>query len=133
MDKEEQTLENIGLEEKISATDHPGLRIAARKFLEESCQLAILLPAHKRMTFIMHYSHGYSISEIADLCQVSPNTVTKRLKEITKELNTMRSCLEDRDDGKTDKSTKSRIEAYFRRERRRRNGIRKSKNSDKNI
>lgn len=130
---EDTILETIDIEDKVSAAKRTTIQVATRKFIEESCSLAKMLPPHKKLLFVMHFSHGYSIKEIAELCNVEQNVVTRRIKKIAQELNVMRSCLKETDDGKTNKSTKDRIEAYFRRERIRRNGLRKSKNLDKSI
>lgn len=133
MPDEIDIIENIDVEEKISATGHPGIRIATRRFIEESCELAKMLPPHKKLIFVMHYSHGYSVKEIANLCGVSTGTVTSKLKAITREINVMRRCLKGSENGKTDKSTKERIEGYFRREAERRRSVRKRKNISKSL
>jgi DNA-directed RNA polymerase specialized sigma24 family protein len=87
-------LESHDMEEKIAVQHKITARLATRKFLEESCDLARLLPSKKKVLFIMHYSGGFSISEIAKLCRVDEGTVCKRLKEITNEINEMRKCCE---------------------------------------
>jgi DNA-directed RNA polymerase specialized sigma24 family protein len=116
-DPDIQILESFDLEEKIAAQNQITRRVATRKFLEESCELAKMLPSRKKCLFIMHYSSGFSISEIAKLCRTSEGTVCRRLKEITRELNEMRECC----DGKgTHESAKERLERDVQRKNRNR-------------
>ncbi len=67
-------------------------RIAVRKFIEESCELAKTLPPKKKLLFLMRFDHGYSNAEIARLCGVDEVTVSRRLKKIIAEVEQMRNC-----------------------------------------
>lgn len=134
MNTEEQKLNEIDIEEKISVTSGSGKRVAARKFLEQSCELAKGLPPHKRILFVMHYSHGFSHEEIADVCNCSVHKVSMQLQKITIELNAMRNCMKGiEENGEVNESTKMRIERYFREQADRRRGQRKLKNLDEGI
>lgn len=70
-------------------------RLATRRFLQESCELARCLPSAKKCLFVMRYSNGFSIEEIARLCKVSTGTVSNRLKQITRDLQEMRKSCEE--------------------------------------
>ena len=73
-------------------------RIQIRKFIAQSCELAKALPPRKRMLFLMRFDSGWSNQEIADLCNCSEATVARRLKEIAKELNAMRGCVNEEEE-----------------------------------
>jgi len=131
---EEKILADADIEDKVDAQHRISIQVATRRFIEESCSLAKMLPPQKKLLFVMHFSHGYSLDEIADLCGVTTNAVTKRLKAITEEINTMRTCLKEKDgDGKTNKSTTQRIESYFRREKNRRRRLRRRQHITENL
>ncbi|OHB59623.1 MAG: hypothetical protein A2167_08680 [Planctomycetes bacterium RBG_13_46_10] len=118
-DEDIKILESADIEEKIAAQSVITARVATRRFLEESCELAKLLPPRKKCLFIMHYSAGLSQSDIAKLCNVSEGTVYRRLKQITKELNEMRKCCDRRQNGtKTYKNAKERLVRTFQRKNR---------------
>lgn len=68
-------------------------RLQVRKFLQESCELAKALPPRKRMLFLMRYDSGFSNKDIADLCHSTEETVQRRLKEISNELDLMRDSV----------------------------------------
>ena len=116
-DRDIQILESFDMEEKIAVTQGYANRVATRRFLEESCALAKLLPLRKKCLFIMHYGSGFSISEIAELCETSEGTVCRRLKEITQELNEMRKCCNGKG---THESPKERLERDVQRKNRNR-------------
>jgi hypothetical protein len=116
-------LEKTDIEEKVAVQCGIPTRVATRKFLEESCELAKLLPPRKKCLFIMRYSGGFSASDIAELCKVSEGTVVRRLQEITRELNEIRKCC---DGERTHESPKERLERDVQRKNRNRSsGIRK--------
>ena len=54
-------------------------RIATRRFLAESCELAKALPPRKKCLFLMRFDMGFSNKEIAALCKVSEGTVARRI------------------------------------------------------
>ena len=70
-------------------------RIQVRKFIAESCELAKKLPPKKKMLFIMRFDYGFSNKEIAELCGCDEETVNRKIKNISKELNDMRNCIKD--------------------------------------
>lgn len=134
MNSEDRILDDIDIEEKILATQSPSKRVAARKFIEQSCELARGLPPHKRILFVMHYSHGFSHEEIAEVCNCSVSKVGVQLQRITNELNAMRNCMKGiEENGEVNESTKMRIERYFREQADRRRSDRKSRNIDESI
>jgi len=116
-DQDIEILEKSDLEEKIAVRNRINVRVATRKFLEESCELARLLEPRKKCLFIMHYSGGFSVKEIAELCRTSEGTVVRRLKEITQELDEMRKCCDDK---RTHQSAKERLARDVRRKNRNR-------------
>jgi RNA polymerase sigma factor (sigma-70 family) len=67
-------------------------RIAVRKFIEQSCELAKTLPPKKKLLFLMRFDHGYTNAEIAGLCGVDEGTVCRRIKKIVAEIEEMRNC-----------------------------------------
>lgn len=91
-DRDIKILESHDIEEKMAAQDGITARVATRKFLEESCELAKMLPPRKKCLFIMRYSNGFSIKEIAELCKVDETEVGRQLKRIANQLNEMRKC-----------------------------------------
>lgn len=123
---EDTVLENANIEEKISASKKPSPIVSARNYLQECLDIAQLLPPPKRMLFAMYYNHNLKKVDIAKICNCSPNAVGVRLANITKEITDMRNCMKDDENGESDKSTKKRVEAYFRRENKRRRSLRKS-------
>ena len=82
-------------------------RVAVRRFIAESCELARKLPPKKKCLFLMHFESGFSNREIAELCKVDEGTVSRRLKKVVEEINEMRNCCNgDNDGSRTVKVTK---------------------------
>ena len=83
-------------------------RVAVRRFINESCELAKTLPPKKKLLFLMRFELGFSISEIAQLCGVHEETARNRIDVIVNEINQMRKCCNGDDNAKknTDKKTK---------------------------
>lgn len=65
-------------------------RIATRRFIAESCEIAKRLPYRNRLLFLMRFESGFSTKEIANLCQVDETTVCRRIKQIADEIDAMR-------------------------------------------
>lgn len=80
------------IDEEYGALDGEALKhkIAVRRFIAESCELARLLPPAKKCLFLMHFESGLSGVDIAKLCGVDHGTVSRRLKAIVEELGVMR-------------------------------------------
>lgn len=72
-------------------------RLGVRKFIAESCELAKTLSPRKRILFLLHFDHGYTKKEIAELCECDEATVTRRLGKISDELNDKRKLLSEKD------------------------------------
>ncbi len=70
-------------------------RLAVRQFLQESCELARVLPPHKKILFLLHYDSGFSAADIGKLCKVPESTVRSRLSVISNEINEMRKCCDE--------------------------------------
>ena len=68
-------------------------RIATRKFIAESCELAKTLPPKKKLLFLMRFDSGYSCKEIAELCGCHEETVRRRIQRVAEEINEKRNCL----------------------------------------
>lgn len=68
-------------------------RLATRKFIAESCELAKTLTPKKKILFLMRFDSGFSCQEIAQVCKCHEETVRRRLKQIADELNEKRNCL----------------------------------------
>lgn len=64
-------------------------RIDSRNLIERYCNIANLLPAHKRLLFHLYYKHGYSLIEISQLVMLHHTTVSRRLRAICDEMNNM--------------------------------------------
>lgn len=72
-------------------------RVATRRFLAESCDIAKRLTHKNRILFIMRFESGFSTKEIADLCRCDETTVIRRIKEIASEIDGMRNCCKNGD------------------------------------
>lgn len=70
----------------VDPEDHQR-RIRIRNLIEEKCEVAQKLQPHKKLLFLMRFSHGYSTAEIAKLCGVSAETVRRRLNKVADEVN----------------------------------------------
>jgi DNA-directed RNA polymerase specialized sigma24 family protein len=44
------------------------------------------IPQKRRVSLLLHLAHDYTVSEVAELTNVSPNTVKDRLRTAYKEL-----------------------------------------------
>ena len=63
-------------------------RLDKRNLVEKYCMYAdYLLPAHKKLLFMLYYRHGYSTIEISQLLMLCDETVRRRLIKITDELS----------------------------------------------
>lgn len=75
-------------------SESPEQRIATRKFIAESCEIAKRLNHKDRLLFLMRFESGFSTKEIAELCRVDETTVCRRIKQIAEQLNSMRNSID---------------------------------------
>jgi DNA-directed RNA polymerase specialized sigma24 family protein len=61
-------------------------RLQKRTLIETYCNIANLLPAHKRILFHLYYRYGVSTVEISQLLMVHQTTVARRIGRIAGEL-----------------------------------------------
>lgn len=61
-------------------------RLQKRSLIETYCNLANLLPAHKRILFHLYYRHGVSTIEISQLLMLHQTTVARRIVRIGQEI-----------------------------------------------
>ena len=61
-------------------------RLQKRTLIETYCNIANLLPAHKRILFHLYYRYGVSTTEISQLLMVNQTTVARRIGRIAGEL-----------------------------------------------
>lgn len=126
-------LDNTDLEEKVALSFMPRGTVTARAYITESCEVAELLPPRQKMLFLMYYSHGVSKTDIAEICNVSPRAVGKRLSEISTKISEIKKSMAKEKNGQSYKSTKMRIDAYFRGQKNGRRSTGGSKSSKADI
>jgi len=61
-------------------------RIQQRSSIDDAMPGARLLPPAKYMLFRLYFVDGYSINQIAAVCNVWTGTISRRLKRINREL-----------------------------------------------
>lgn len=67
-------------------TENPETTVTRRQLFEILIAKMETIPAKRRVPLLLHLAHGYTVSEVAELTEVSPNTVKDRLKTAYREL-----------------------------------------------
>ena len=79
-------------EEDIPSDENPEKSVSRRRVFETLLSKIEKIPTKRRIPLLLHLAYGYTVSEVADLTEVSPNTVKDRLKTAYRE---MRAILND--------------------------------------
>lgn len=61
-------------------------RIDSRSLIEQLCDIAQTLPAHKKLLFLLYFKYGHSTIEISQLVMKCDSTVGRRLKKVLDEV-----------------------------------------------
>ena len=79
-------------EEDVPSDENPEKSVSRRRVFETLLSKMEKIPTKRRIPLLLHLAYGYTVSEVADLTEVSPNTVKDRLKTAYRE---MRAILND--------------------------------------
>ncbi|MBN2803630.1 MAG: sigma-70 family RNA polymerase sigma factor [Deltaproteobacteria bacterium] len=80
-----ESIDEISDESAFNSTDTEHLLIRKRMFQDLLNKLENI-PQKRRVSLLLHLAHDYTVSEVAELTNVSPNTVKDRLRTAYKEL-----------------------------------------------
>ncbi len=80
----------LPLSEENASSDEPADRTLSRRLLFDRLLFEMeKIPSKRRVPLQLHLVYGYTVNEVADLTDVSPNTVKDRLRTAYKELRTI--------------------------------------------
>lgn len=82
LEKKSQPIED----NEIAETTNPEDSISRRQLLDLLLQEMKRIPKKQRSPLLLHLAHGYTVDEIAEITQVSRNTVKYRLKAAYREM-----------------------------------------------
>lgn len=77
------------LEEKVSVEEGTEKSLSRRILYEKLVGKMDTIPRKRRIPLLLHLAYGYTVGEVAELTDASPNTVKDRLKTAYKELQTI--------------------------------------------
>jgi len=63
--------------------------ISLRSLYDKLLEKLSCIPSRRRAALVLHVLHGYTVTEVATLTDVSPNTVKDRLRTAYKEMRTI--------------------------------------------
>jgi RNA polymerase sigma-70 factor, ECF subfamily len=70
-------------------TENAEKEITLRSLYDKLLEKLSYIPPKRRAALILHIVHGYTVTEVATLTDVSPNTVKDRLRTAYKEMRTI--------------------------------------------
>ena len=73
-------------EEIIPNSENLERSLSRRQLFERLLTQMEQIPAKRRVSLLLHLAYGYTVSEVAELTEVSPNTVKDRLKTAYREV-----------------------------------------------
>jgi RNA polymerase sigma-70 factor (ECF subfamily) len=90
--KKEQWIENMFFplsEDILPSSENPEMTASKRQLFDRLVSKMARIPAKRRIPLLLRLVYGYKVSEVAELTEVSPNTVKDRLKTAYRELRTI--------------------------------------------
>jgi RNA polymerase sigma-70 factor (ECF subfamily) len=76
-------------EDQVANDENPERSVYKRQLFETLISKMEKIPGKRRIPLLLHLAYGYTVSEVADMTEVSPNTVKDRLKTGYRELRTI--------------------------------------------
>lgn len=73
----------------IPSTDNPERSVSQQQLFEKLLSKMDKIPTRRRIPILLHLIYGYTVREVAELTDASPNTVKDRLKTAYRELRTI--------------------------------------------
>jgi RNA polymerase sigma factor (sigma-70 family) len=86
--KKEPTLMPL-LDEDIASHVTPETSMSQRQLFSALVSKMDNIPTKRRVPLLLHLAYGYTVNEVSEMTEVSPNTVKDRLKTAIRELQTI--------------------------------------------